>query len=52
MPRSSPTSNSVFTREFEETNNDGLNEDDENDENLDDELDFEIIAKISAPFNM
>ena len=45
-------SNSVFTREFEETNNYSLNKDGENEENLDDELDFEIITKISAPLNM
>ena len=45
-------SNSVFTREFEETNNYSSNEDGENDENLDDELDFEVITKISAPLNM
>ena len=45
-------SNSVFTREFEETNNYSSNEDDENEENLNDELDFEVITKISAPLNM
>ena len=44
-------SNSVFTGEFKETNNDSSDEE-ENDENLDDELDFEVIAKISAPVNM
>ena len=45
-------SNSVFTREFEETNNYSLNKDDENNKNLNDELDFEVITKISAPLNM
>jgi len=45
-------SNSVFTREFEETNNYSSNKDGENEENLDDELDFEVITKISAPLNM
>src|SRR6266540_1126673 len=45
-------SNSVFTREFEEINNYSSNEDDENEENLNDELDFEVIIKISAPLNI
>jgi len=45
-------SNLVFIREFEETNNYSSNEDGENEENLDDELDFEVITKISAPLNM
>ena len=45
-------SNSVFTGEFKETNNYSSNEDDENEENLNDELDFEIITKISALLNI
>ena len=45
-------SNSVFTEKFEKTNNYNLNEDGENDENLNDKLDFEVITKISALLNM
>ncbi len=45
-------SNSVFTREFEETNNYSSNKNGENEENLDDELDFKVIIKILAPLNM
>ena len=45
-------SNLVFIREFEETNNYSSNEDGENEENLDDELDFKVITKISASLNM
>lgn len=45
--------NSVFTGGFEEeVNNNSSNEDDESDENLEEELDFEIISKILPPSNM
>src|SRR6266542_4786597 len=42
-------SNSVFTEEFEEINNYSSNKNGENEENLDDELDFKVIIKILAP---
>src|ERR1043165_1037967 len=45
-------SHSVFTGEFQKTDNNSINEEEEEGENLDDELDFEVIANISAPFNM
>ncbi len=45
-------SNSVFTREFEETNNYNSNKDSENDENLNNKLDFEVITKILTLLNM
>ncbi len=45
-------SNLVFTGEFEETNNYSLNKNGENDENLDNELNFEVITKISALLNI
>lgn len=45
-------SHSVFTGGFQETDNNSINEEEEEGEILDDELDFEVIANISAPFNM
>ena len=45
-------SNLVFIEEFEKTNNYSLNEDGENDKNLSDKLDFEVIIKFSASFNI
>ena len=46
-------SNSVFIGGFEEVvNDDSSNDEDEGNENLEEELDFEIINKISLPLNM
>ena len=46
-------SNSVFIGEFEEVvNDDSSNDEDEGNENLEEELDFEIINEISPPLNM
>jgi len=45
-------SHSVFTEGFQETDNNSINEKEEKGENLNNELDFEVIANISALFNI
>ncbi len=45
-------SNLVFIEEFEKTNNYNSNKDGKNNENLNDKLDFEVIIKFSASFNI
>src|ERR1044071_4548574 len=45
-------SHSVFTGGFQETDNNSINEEEEEGENLDNKLDFKVIANISASFNM
>ena len=43
---------SVFIGGFQKTDNNSINKEEEEGENLDNELDFEVIANISVSFNM